>query len=88
MLVEHKSAFAYSTADLPGYSGSPFRIHLTTTSPIIDRPRRHSPKEQAVMYEKGEDLLRNGIARRVDTANEDIPCISNLVLPVKKGRGW
>ena len=86
MLASHSSSFAYSVADLPGYSGAcgPFRIHTTTSEPVIDPSRRYSAAEHEVAHTMTEELISNNIARRVDTANEPVNHISNLVLPLKK----
>ena len=48
------TAFAYSMEELPGYSGDlgPFRLELTTDKPVVQAPRRYSPKEQEVIREK------------------------------------
>lgn len=58
VVVRNKTSFAYSVADLPGYSGEvgPFRLSLTTDEAIVSRPRRYSPIETTVMHEKFADL--------------------------------
>ena len=61
---EHKgSAFAYSMDELPGYCGDmgPFRLNLTTAKPVIQSPRRYSPKETEIIREKTAELLKPGI---------------------------
>jgi len=62
MLAAHKHVAAYSTADLPGYSGpvGPFRI-TTTQVPVYTRSRRHSPRDAAYATEHLADLAKNGI---------------------------
>ena len=57
------SAFAYSMEELPGYSGElgAFRLDLTTDKPVIQSPRRYSPKEVEVIKQKSAELLKPGI---------------------------
>ncbi len=47
MLVAHRSCFAYSMDDLPGYNGSfgPLTLPLLSTGDIVRRPHRHSAVE-------------------------------------------
>jgi hypothetical protein len=59
------SSFAFSMADLPGYSGDagPVTIPLETGSPIVTPQRRYSPIETQVINEKCTDLYENNIIR-------------------------
>jgi hypothetical protein len=61
MLLSHKYCFAYSLADLPGYTDGPFTITLTTDKPIITPQRRHSVIEREIQDEKCKPLLEPGI---------------------------
>ena len=54
MLLAHRSCFAYSMDDLPGYNGSvgPLTLPLLTTGDIVRRPRRHSAVECKIIAMK------------------------------------
>ena len=54
MRARKASAFAYSMDELPGYCGymGPFRLNLTTTKPVVQTPRRYSPKETEIIRKK------------------------------------
>ena len=53
MLSRHKDAFAYSNADITGYTGEqgPFEIPLTDEGSTKEKPRRLSGKEQEIVDE-------------------------------------
>ena len=78
----NRDAFAFSTADLPGYHGEvgPFRIKLTTADPIISPPRRYSPIERQVMHEKCVELNDSKIIRPAAGTQ----CVSAPVVSAKK----
>ncbi len=77
-----RGAFAYSTADLPGYHGEmgPFRLKLNTSEPIITPQRRYSPVERQVTNEKMGELYEVNIVR--ESFNPRY--ISALVVAAKK----
>jgi transposase InsO family protein len=78
------SAFAYSMADLTGYTGSggPMRIHLEDESEsIFERPRKHSVLEYQVQDDKCQELDAQGI---IGPAPSDCRFASNVTMPVKK----
>ena len=84
VMVENKSAFAYST-DMPGYSGvePPFEIKgpgfaAKRRSVAYNRPL--SPAEREVLDKTCEDLLKSGIIELVPTSDY----ISMPLLPAKK----
>lgn len=60
-----KHAFAYDTADLPGYSGveGPMHIVLQENTHIYTSPRRYSILDQQVRDEKCEELRQHHIIR-------------------------
>ncbi|PNW79026.1 hypothetical protein CHLRE_09g398141v5 [Chlamydomonas reinhardtii] len=61
--ARRSTAFAYSMEELPGYcgGGGPFRLELTTDKPVIQSPRRYSPKENEIIQQKTNELLKPGI---------------------------
>jgi hypothetical protein len=62
MLVAHRSWFAYSMDDPPGYNGSvgPLTLPLLSTRDIVRRPRRHSTVECDIIDEKCRELEAPG----------------------------
>ncbi|GIL62381.1 hypothetical protein Vafri_16596, partial [Volvox africanus] len=77
------SAFAYSMEELPGYHGDqgPFTLDLDTTKPIVQPPRRYSPKEKEVISTKTEELVKPGIVKEYGGPTA---CAVNPVLAAKK----
>ena len=69
VLVNNKKSFAYSNAELPGYSGDmgPYRIELDTDKPIYTPARRYSVLERDIMDEKAGDLRDADIIKPVIT---------------------
>lgn len=63
LLLRNRPSFAYSVADLPGYTGEvgPFVLEFTDSEPSMERPRKYSRLEQEVMAEKFGDLCQAGI---------------------------
>ena len=84
LMASHKHCFAYSNGDLPGYCGSvkPATIDLVHDHKIFEQPRRHSPIEVNIEYEKCADLAKNGIISKAPTLQNKYA--SNNTLPSKK----
>ncbi len=82
MLIEEKSAFAYSMQDLQGYNGErgPFAFDLTSDDAEFSKPRRHSPLEEKVVNEKCGEMQDVGLIVRCPTSHY----ASATVLPAKK----
>ena len=76
-------SFAYSMEELPGYSGDqgPFTLDLDTERPIVQPPRRYSPKEKEVIVQKTAELMKAGIVREHTGATV---CAVNPVIAAKK----
>ena len=66
LMARHKGCFAYSAADLPGYSGEqgPFSIKLKHENDIFVPQRRFSALEQKVQNEKCGEMRDSGIIVR------------------------
>ncbi|KAJ9506119.1 hypothetical protein QJQ45_002440 [Haematococcus lacustris] len=83
LVAAHPGAFAHSLSDLTGYKGprGAFRIELSTTDPIITKPRRYSDLELQVTDKKVQELEEAGIIQPVTG-----PCdyASAPTLPMKK----
>ncbi|KAJ9526765.1 hypothetical protein QJQ45_017485, partial [Haematococcus lacustris] len=83
LVAAHPGAFAHSLSDLTGYKGprGAFRIELSTTDPIITKPRRYSDLELQVTDKKVKELEEAGIIQPVTG-----PCdyASAPTLPMKK----
>ena len=58
MMVEHKRSFAYTTMDLPGYSGKHggATVELTHENAIFSQSRNRSPLEVEIQQEKCAEL--------------------------------
>ena len=80
-----KSAFAYSTEDLVGYSGvmGDYEIKLKHDKPLWQKPRRYTPREMEVMNEKCESMLKAGILEPASKLNNKYA--ARVTLPAKKG---
>jgi hypothetical protein len=76
-------AFAYSMEELPGYHGAqgPFTLDLETDRPVVQPPRRYSPKEKEVIKEKTDELVKAGI---VVEHSGPTACVVNPVIAAKK----
>ncbi|GLC55390.1 hypothetical protein PLESTB_000982200 [Pleodorina starrii] len=76
-------AFAYSMEELPGYHGGqgPFTLELETERPVVQPPRRYSPKEKEVIAEKTAELVKAGIV--VENTGPTV-CVVNPVIAAKK----
>ncbi|GIL94242.1 hypothetical protein Vretimale_493, partial [Volvox reticuliferus] len=81
--VRKHSAFAYSMEELPGYSGDqgPFSLDLDTDKPVVQPPRRYSPKEKEVIAAKTAELMKPGIVKEYVGPTM---CAVNPVLAAKK----
>ena len=81
MLAGQKAAFAYSMAELPGYTGGKVRIELVHDKPIITPWRRYSRLEEAIQQEKCEELQQAGLIEPADPLNR---YASAATMPAKK----
>jgi hypothetical protein len=79
----NKASFAYSMAELPGYTGDeePFRITLNHDRPIFAPPRRHSPLETQVKDTKCGELRGVGF---IVPSPPGTQYASNTTMPAKK----
>ena len=85
MVLSHKSAFAYSAADLMGYSGDvgPFDLPFhDETAPCFERARPQSPLDGRIIEEKASELLDARIME-ITPKYDGIHC-SHLVVAAKK----
>jgi len=84
MLVEEKQAFAYSLAELPGYSGDlgHVEIHMKNDKPVWSAPRRFSPLEMEIGREKVQEMLEGGVISEISTLNAKHA--SAVTMPAKK----
>ena len=81
-LVANKASFAYTVADLPGYSGGmgPYRITLDSDYKILTPPRRHSQLERSIQDEKCAELKAANIVRPIELTD----FASAPTMPAKK----
>jgi hypothetical protein len=77
-----KHCFAYSMADLTGYVGDQpaFSIALSHNNPILQKPRRHSPREVEVMNKNYSTLQEAGFIQPC----QEYKYASNTVVAPKK----
>ena len=82
VLLDQKSAFAYSMAELPGYNGEcgDVDIKLTNRKGLISKKRHYSPLEYEIQDAKCKELLEAGVIEPCEI--HDI--ISCATLPVKR----
>lgn len=80
-----KHCFAYSNAELPGYSGAlgPVRIELIHQDPIFQAARKYSALELDIIQEKCTDLYSSDIIGET-SMGAFLKYASNCTLPVKK----
>jgi hypothetical protein len=64
MVRAHRSSFAYSMADLPGYH-TPVSIGRYRGAPAYVRPRQYSPPEREVINAKAGELRDVGMVRQL-----------------------
>ena len=87
LIISHHDTFAWSLADLPGYTGpgGDFTIQLTTDDYIFTRARRKSPMEIKVGNEKCSELAALGFL-----VPAPIPAkyASETTCPGKKSEAW
>jgi site-specific DNA-cytosine methylase len=83
VITARRHCFAYSMADLPGYTGGmgPFEISLDTDQPVFLSPRRQSPLEKDITDEKCGELLTAGM---IAPAPSDTKYASRVTTPAKK----
>ncbi|KAJ9504529.1 hypothetical protein QJQ45_005458, partial [Haematococcus lacustris] len=83
LVAANPGAFAHSLRDLTGYKGprGAFRISLSTTDPVVSKPRRYSELELQTTDAKVAEMLEAGIIRPV---TEPCDYASAPVLPMKK----
>ena len=82
VLLDQKSAFAYSMAELPGYNGEcgDVDIKLTNRKGLISKKRHYSPLEYEIQDAKCKELLEAGVIEPCEI--HDV--ISCATLPVKR----
>ncbi|KAJ9519684.1 hypothetical protein QJQ45_013313 [Haematococcus lacustris] len=83
LVAANPGAFAHSLRDLTGYKGprGAFRISLSTSDPVVSKPRRYSELELQTTDAKVAEMLEAGIIRPV---TEPCDYASAPVLPMKK----
>jgi len=81
MLAQHKSAFAYNMADLPGYTGSQVKIQLVDDEPVFSPRRRYSQLEEQIQEEKCQELKQ---ASFIEPADQRSKYASAATMPAKK----
>jgi hypothetical protein len=81
MLVDHKSSFAYSMQELPGWNGGEISVEMMHGDPIVTPPRRYSQLEQEIQDEKCQELLDAGF---IELAEPHCRYASACTMPAKK----
>jgi hypothetical protein len=89
LLQQHKQAFAYSMAEMPGYTSTEHgavSFQLKDSSPealkrMWTPPRWFTPEQQKIGDAKVQELLVNGIVHEVPTTH---PFVSEVTMPRKR----
>ena len=81
LLARRGPCFAYSLAELTGYTGAKFVIELEHSRPIRQRQRHHALFEVAIQDQKCVEMMEAGIIRPADI---DSQYVSNCTMPAKK----
>lgn len=83
VLKARRSVFAYTMQDISDarFTGEPFTVELTSTKPIITRPRMKSPLERGVLWDKALELWNYNL---IEPASAHCQTICETTCPAKK----